>query len=136
MWALLIATLPTQPNAVRLRLWRAVKALGCGAYLTGLRRTRTGLFQLSQAVTLDELEGWSDAERRARLLGVDALAAELEEIRVDRDQALALAQGKILPWDAVLEGERRVYGPDGRFLGVVEGGRRGGQPALPLTTNR
>ncbi len=38
MWSLLLVTLPTQPNAVRLRIWRALKALGCvalrdGAYL-------------------------------------------------------------------------------------------------------
>ncbi len=38
MWALLLTTLPTQPNAVRLRVWRALKAAGCaslrdGAYL-------------------------------------------------------------------------------------------------------
>ncbi|HUG21760.1 chromate resistance protein ChrB domain-containing protein [Piscinibacter sp.] len=38
MWSILIVTLPTQPNAVRLRIWRALKSLGCvalrdGAYL-------------------------------------------------------------------------------------------------------
>ena len=38
MWAILLLTLPTQPNAVRLRVWRSLKALGCvalrdGAYL-------------------------------------------------------------------------------------------------------
>ena len=38
MWSVLLITLPTQPSAVRLRLWRALKALGCvalrdGAYL-------------------------------------------------------------------------------------------------------
>lgn len=38
MWSILIATLPTQPNAVRLRIWRALKGLGAaslrdGAYL-------------------------------------------------------------------------------------------------------
>lgn len=38
VFAALLITLPTQPNAVRLRLWRALKALGCallrdGAYL-------------------------------------------------------------------------------------------------------
>ncbi|NML17593.1 chromate resistance protein ChrB domain-containing protein [Azohydromonas caseinilytica] len=38
MWAMLILTLPTQPNAVRLRVWRTLKTLGCaslrdGAYL-------------------------------------------------------------------------------------------------------
>lgn len=38
MFAILIVTLPTQPNAVRLRIWRSLKSLGCvalrdGAYL-------------------------------------------------------------------------------------------------------
>lgn len=44
MWSILIVTLPTQPNAVRLRIWRALKALGCvalrdGAYLLPLEHT-------------------------------------------------------------------------------------------------
>src|SRR5450432_2681470 len=43
MWAILIVTLPTQPNAVRLRIWRALKGLGCaalrdGAYLLPMER--------------------------------------------------------------------------------------------------
>src|SRR5829696_5751040 len=47
MWAVLFLTLPSQPNAVRLRVWRALKTLGCaalrdGAYL--LPRERKGLF--------------------------------------------------------------------------------------------
>lgn len=35
MWALLLLTLPTQPNAVRLRVWRALKTLGCAALRDG-----------------------------------------------------------------------------------------------------
>jgi len=35
MWALLVVTLPTQPNAVRLRIWRALRALGCAALRDG-----------------------------------------------------------------------------------------------------
>lgn len=35
MWAILIVTLPSQPNAVRLRIWRALKALGCAALRDG-----------------------------------------------------------------------------------------------------
>jgi hypothetical protein len=35
MWAILVVTLPTQPNAVRLRIWRALKALGCAALRDG-----------------------------------------------------------------------------------------------------
>ena len=42
MWSVLFLTLPTQPNAVRLRVWRALKALGCGAL-------RDGVYLLPQA---------------------------------------------------------------------------------------
>ena len=35
MWSLLIVTLPTHPNAVRVRIWRALKALGCAALRDG-----------------------------------------------------------------------------------------------------
>ncbi len=42
MWSLLFLTLPTQPNAVRLRVWRALKALGCGSM-------RDGVYVLPQA---------------------------------------------------------------------------------------
>lgn len=42
MWSVLFLTLPTQPNAVRLRVWRALKALGCGAL-------RDGAYVLPQA---------------------------------------------------------------------------------------
>jgi hypothetical protein len=43
MWSMLMLTLPTQPNAVRLRIWRALKTLGCvalrdGAYLLPVAR--------------------------------------------------------------------------------------------------
>ena len=48
MWATLIMTLPTQPNAVRLRIWRGLKTLGCaalrdGAYL--LPQAQAALFE-------------------------------------------------------------------------------------------
>ncbi len=50
MWALLIATLPSQPNAVRLRVWRALKALGCAALRDGAY-----LLPQAQAAALDAL---------------------------------------------------------------------------------
>jgi len=42
MWHALFLTLPTQPNAVRLRVWRALKTLGCGSL-------RDGVYVLPQA---------------------------------------------------------------------------------------
>jgi hypothetical protein len=47
MWSVLFLTLPTQPSAVRLRVWRALKALGCGSMRDGvyvLPESRTTLF--------------------------------------------------------------------------------------------
>lgn len=42
MWSALFLTLPTQPSAVRLRMWRALKTLGCGSL-------RDGVYVLPQA---------------------------------------------------------------------------------------
>lgn len=74
MWSILILTLPTQPNAVRLRVWRALKALGCaalrdGAYLLPL--ANKALFEPLAAEALDhggtamvlELSPQDDAQR-------------------------------------------------------------------------
>lgn len=36
MWSAILLTLPTQPNAVRLRVWRALKTLGCGSLRDGV----------------------------------------------------------------------------------------------------
>jgi hypothetical protein len=50
MWSILIVTLPTQPSAVRLRIWRALKALGCAALRDGAY-----LLPLDQASALEGL---------------------------------------------------------------------------------
>ena len=47
MWSALFLTLPTQPSAVRLRVWRALKTLGCGSMRDGvyvLPEPQAGLF--------------------------------------------------------------------------------------------
>ena len=50
MWSLLLLTLPTQPSAVRLRIWRALKALGCAALRDGAY-----LLPANQVAALDAL---------------------------------------------------------------------------------
>ena len=49
------------------------EALGCGAHLSALRRTRTGGFGQTQCVSLESLETMTDAQRLSLLLPVDAL---------------------------------------------------------------
>ena len=50
MFAILIVTLPSQPSAVRLRIWRSLKALGCAALRDGAY-----LLPQEQAGALEEL---------------------------------------------------------------------------------
>ena len=53
MWSMLLITLPTQPNAVRLRTWRALKALGCAALRDGAY-----LLPAPQVAALDALSAF------------------------------------------------------------------------------
>ncbi len=88
------------------------QALGCGATMTALRRTRVGRFSLDQAVTLDELVKAPDPA--AYLQGVDG-CFDAPKVTID-GRALKLALcGNPFPLTAPA-GEYRVYGPGGDFL--------------------
>jgi tRNA pseudouridine55 synthase len=63
------------------------EALGCGGHLTALRRIATGQFDISQCVTLDALEGITEAERLACLKPVGSLLPEYEHIELDTENA-------------------------------------------------
>ncbi len=49
-WSMLLVTLPTQPSAVRLRIWRALKGLGCAALRDGAY-----LLPRAEAAALEEI---------------------------------------------------------------------------------
>jgi tRNA pseudouridine55 synthase len=98
-------------------------ALGCGASLAALTRTRSGALDLTHAAvrTLDALAAMPDAEREALLLPVDTLVAGLPVLDVDALQAERLLSGQKLGLkQARIRGFARVYGPNRRFLGLVE----------------
>lgn len=93
-------------------------ALGCGAHLCGLRRTRIGVFELDAAVTLAALEACDFEARASMLAPVDALLAVYGRIVLDAEQAQGLLQGRVLSLaGAGGEGLVRVHGPKG-FLGL------------------
>jgi tRNA pseudouridine55 synthase len=103
-------------------------ALGCGATLSSLRRTRVGDFDLSKSVTLSAIEALPDMQRIDALLRVDSLVATLPAVSLDLASAKKILLGQAAtPADAdKLVGLVRLYGPDARFLGigtVQEGGR-------------
>lgn len=102
-------------------------ALGCGAHLAALRRTRVGRMTLEHAVTLAALELMPAAVRREWLLPVDALLGDLPRIDLADRQAALFAHGGPLDLGVPPEGpgRRRVYGPDQRLLGLAELDERG-----------
>jgi len=62
-------------------------ALGCGAHLSALRRTGSGQLTLEAAITLEDLQALSEAERDARLLPPDVLVAGWPAVDLHDDEA-------------------------------------------------
>lgn len=107
------------------------EALGCGAHLAALRRTRIGNLELAQAVPLQRLQAADVEQRDALLLPPDTLLARLPAVVIDAESARRFSLGQqvsIVP--AVSDaGMCRVYGGE-RFLGV--GRSDGGGRLAPL----
>lgn len=94
-------------------------ALGCGAHLGGLRRTRVGPFQVRNAIGLEALEELAPDLRRERLLPVDALLQSLPRVDLDPQACESLEHGQQVACGAASAQRARVYGPHGRLLGVA-----------------
>jgi tRNA pseudouridine55 synthase len=94
------------------------QALGCGAYLTGLRRTAAGPFHLRDAVTLDEL-GQGLEWARGRLLPPEVLVESLPRTEASPEDAWRFTRGQVIGFEAAKGGsEWALFTPAGRFLGV------------------
>ena len=97
------------------------KALGCGATVAALRRTRVGRFSVDDAMALDALGAMGAPERMQRILRVDALLAGMPCLELDAEQAQRMVRGQpVTCSDALNRGLVRVYGPGSAFLGVAE----------------
>jgi tRNA pseudouridine55 synthase len=92
------------------------EALGCGGHLIALRRVVTGPFEVSQCVTLPELESLDEARRLETLQPVDVLLPGYTEVSLDSDNAGRFLSGvrRRGPWDDC--DHVAVYGDDPRAL--------------------
>ncbi len=103
------------------------RALGCGATLAGLRRTRVGEFDLASAVTLNVIEKYAQYDRMAALMPIDCLSVGLPAITLNAESARRLGLGQeVTVIDPAKLGVARLYGPERQFLGLGdlrEGGR-------------
>ena len=71
-------------------------ALGTMGHLAGLRRTRTGGFDLDAAHSLDAWMETDDATRLSWLLPTESLVAELPPLDLTKQQAIDICNGKVV----------------------------------------
>lgn len=108
-------------------------ALGTGAHLAGLRRTGSGRFELSDALSLEALEQMPLPERRRRLLPLEALLAALPRAQLDAAGEARLRNGQALQISGLDAGRCAVYGADGALVGLGMADGEGALRPLRLT---
>lgn len=101
------------------------EALGCGACMSSLRRTRAGVFSVDEAHSLADIEATAREGRLSDIiLPVDTLFASFPKLTVSQSAAKRLKNGNIIKISAE-DGDYRVYSDPEEFLllGRVEGGK-------------
>ncbi|MBR3819508.1 MAG: tRNA pseudouridine(55) synthase TruB [Clostridia bacterium] len=105
------------------------EALGCGAVMTDLRRTKANGFEIENAVTLEQLEEAVNSGKIFDLLiPVDRALEEYPVIKVSEAQAKRFRNGGELSLERLkyprMLGFFRVYDPNGNFIGIGEIGQK------------
>ena len=95
-------------------------ALGCGAHLTRLRRTRIGPFEVTAAHPPDE---------PGHPLPIERAVAHLPRLVLEQQEAIAAGHGRILG-PAGLDGPYGVYTADGGLIGIYEDGSTKATPLV------
>jgi tRNA pseudouridine55 synthase len=101
------------------------EALGCGAHVSALRRTKAGPFTEESAVSMTALEGLKNneayAEMDALLLPADAALGNLPMVQLTESGGFYIRQGQpVLVPNSPCSGMVRVGLESGEFLGVGE----------------
>lgn len=101
------------------------EALGCGAVMTALRRTKANGFEISQAVTLEQLaEKAEKGGLDSVLIPVDKALEEYPCVKVSEAQAKRFRNGGELDLQRLkclkTLGFFRVYDPEDNFIGLGE----------------
>jgi len=98
------------------------RLLGCGACLTGLRRTMSGPFRLADAMTLDQLDAFAvDGVVQQHQISVSTAISHLEQLVLTEQELQRLKHG-IPPGERFVERShglfRLMY--DGQVIAVAE----------------
>lgn len=76
------------------------QALGCGAYMSFLVRTRVGDFTLDNASTLEELQLYAQKENlSAKLISMEQALHDMSRLELDEEQARRIGHGQVIGAD-------------------------------------
>ncbi len=94
--------------------------LGVGAHLKTLIRTAYGPFNITDAVTLEQLSAISyQLSASSRLFPLDSVLSNLPSVTLTAEQEKYVRQGKQLSLDAGSASRLRAYGESGGFVGIL-----------------
>ena len=101
------------------------RAIGCGAFVSALRRTRAGPFGIEDSMTLNGLEALKGAGESGvldtLLLPTDAALGALPLVRLSESSGFYMRQGQpVMVSNGPRDGIVRVALDSGEFLGVGE----------------
>jgi tRNA pseudouridine55 synthase len=99
-------------------------ALGAGAHLTSLQRTRSGRFSLVEAMTLEKLQGLASAGNAGRVvLPIDQALADFPAVSLTEAETVRIAHGNRLSGSVsalnMPGGMFRLHDPSGRLLALA-----------------
>lgn len=101
------------------------EALGCGAHLKKLIRTRSGIFDIKDAISVEDFEeAVKSGDWHRFLYPVDSVLQDMPSVSVDDAGEADMRNGKTLniPGIDKPSGDRqycRAYSQDGRFLAIL-----------------
>lgn len=94
------------------------RALGCGAHLKALRRTRSGVFTLAQAVPLQTVVEHGVVP--SQLVSIETALSELPELRLSAADAQKVSHGGLVEVGGPDLGPVRLVGPDATLLAIAD----------------
>lgn len=95
--------------------------LGTGAYMNTLRRIKTGMFDLSQSHTLEELGTLKSGDAgtlKEVLIPADRVFEDLPCIKLNEKQKRSVVNGVRMTYKGIENQDYRVYDENGEFLCV------------------
>ncbi len=104
---------------IRTLIYDIGEKLGCGACMTALRRTKSGIFEIKDAKTIEEIE------KAPEVKPTDFMFLEFPAVTIDENGEKKCRNGAPVPFCAEKGQHYRVYGESGEFLMVALGDDKG-----------